>query len=250
MAGKDYLWGVYAHFYDDSVMAYHPYLRMMGLVIDWVHDNEISDILDLGTGTGNLPMLLRHGRWAGRITGIDLTEQMLRVARKKNPGVEFVRGSFDRVREQSAGSRQAIVALNSLYVLADPEDIARTLAHCRDALRPGGRLCIAVLHEIDPENMIRAELDLPAVAPRNNFWGALTVGLRHRPGFTLRVFRTGIVTRLLGGQDHYRPREEWRDLITAAEFSIEREMPYYGAREEAPRHDHPAGTMFFCCKPA
>ena len=61
-----------------------------------------ADILDLGTGTGQLPIMLAQGNSGYRVTGIDLSETGLRLAREQAvraavaDRVQFVRANIEK----------------------------------------------------------------------------------------------------------------------------------------------------------
>lgn len=97
-------------------------------------------ILDLGTGTGFLALLLAE--LGHRVVGIDIAAEMLAVAREKAASLasppEF------RVGDATApsvgeGSVDAIVSRHLLWTLPDPLGALQNW-HC--ALRPGGRLIV------------------------------------------------------------------------------------------------------------
>jgi SAM-dependent methyltransferase len=98
-----------------------------------------GDILELGCGTGQLTVPLAS---AGlRITGLDLSEPMLRVARERaaaaKVSVEFVLGDM---RDFNLGRQFALIfiARNSLLHLHSTEDILAAFAMVRRHLTPGG----------------------------------------------------------------------------------------------------------------
>ena len=99
-----------------------------------------ADVLDVGTGTGQVAMEL--WRLGHRVTGIDLAEEMLDLARTKarkaeNPPV-FTVGDAVTPPFPDA-SFDAITARYVLWTLREPH---RTLSNWRQLLRPGGRIAI------------------------------------------------------------------------------------------------------------
>jgi len=92
-------------------------------------------LLDLGCGTGNATApMARRGL---EVVGVDASEAMLAVARRKLPGVRFRRGDFRRLR---APGRFGLVysvfdALNNLLEPADFTVMARRVFR---QLAPGG----------------------------------------------------------------------------------------------------------------
>jgi ubiquinone/menaquinone biosynthesis C-methylase UbiE len=96
-----------------------------------------SDVLDVGTGTG---FVARTAATLGhRVTGIDLSEQMLGIAREhaERDGVVVRFAIGDAVAPQfSPASFDAVTSRHLLWTLREP---VRAFANWRALLRPGGR---------------------------------------------------------------------------------------------------------------
>jgi SAM-dependent methyltransferase len=91
-------------------------------------------LLDVGCGGG---LLLRDALAAGAAaTGVDHSEEMIRLARDRAPGAEVVRGTADQLPFPD-GSFSAVALSIVLMFLEDP---VRALRECRRVLAPGGRL--------------------------------------------------------------------------------------------------------------
>ncbi len=99
-----------------------------------------SRILDLGCGTGTpiTRYLLDRGH---RVTGVDLSAEMLRRARRNVPDAHLLRGDIATVSFPPA-SYHAVVAWDSIFHVprAEHEDVYR---RCHGWLRPGGRLLLS-----------------------------------------------------------------------------------------------------------
>ena len=95
----------------------------------------VRRILEVGCGTGNLTReLVRLGY---EVVGVDVSEGMLEVARRKVPGVRFVRAD---VREMALGEEyDAVVStFDSLNNLLTEEDLALAFKRIREHLKPRG----------------------------------------------------------------------------------------------------------------
>ncbi len=105
---------------------------------------ERAAILDVGCGTGYLARrLVEHGF---RVTGLDISPEMVRYARENVPGAEFLVAD---ARDFALPRRfhAAVATFDTLNHLLLPADLARTLAAVARALRRGGLFLFDVLEE-------------------------------------------------------------------------------------------------------
>jgi SAM-dependent methyltransferase len=98
-------------------------------------------VLDLGCGNGR-----KLGRLAGRfqLTGVDVSQQQLRLARAEVPGASFVEGDFAQLDFPDA-SFDAVVALYSITHVPREEHPA-LLGRIAGWLRPGGLFLASLSH--------------------------------------------------------------------------------------------------------
>lgn len=113
-------------------------LEQADVVIGWLRRLGRTDleIIEIGCGAGWLCSRLAP---FGRVTGTDLSDEVLARARKRAPDVEFVEGDFMTL---DLGHRQFDVAV-SLEVLSHVADQAAFLGRAAEFLRPRGRLMLA-----------------------------------------------------------------------------------------------------------
>ncbi|GAA0510398.1 class I SAM-dependent methyltransferase [Deinococcus depolymerans] len=90
--------------------------------------------LDVMTGTGSVALALL-GR-AGSVTGLDLSEGMLRVARARVPGAAFVVGDAAHLPFPD-GSFDVVVCASGLFFVPD---MGAALREWRRVVRPGGQV--------------------------------------------------------------------------------------------------------------
>src|SRR5688572_14504281 len=99
-------------------------------------------VLDLGCGPGHISAhLAKMGLW---IHGIDLSPEMVRVAKERSPDLGFEVGNLLDL-ELAENSLGGVVALYSLINLLR-EDVPLALERISHALAPGAPLLIAVHH--------------------------------------------------------------------------------------------------------
>jgi demethylmenaquinone methyltransferase / 2-methoxy-6-polyprenyl-1,4-benzoquinol methylase len=103
-------------------------------------------VLDLGCGTGKLGGMMAA---RCRVVGVDLSWEMLRLARRRDPfGTTFVQGSAFRLPFRP-GSFDACV---SGFMLRNLEDLPGALAELARVLRPGG--CVVLLDITEPRGRL------------------------------------------------------------------------------------------------
>lgn len=106
-----------------------------------------AQVLDLGSGTG-LPTARQLVSSGARVTGFEISERMLDLARHNVPEAEFRQADIVDL-DPVETSYDAIVAFFSLLCLPK-ERIPEALGRVRASLAPGGLLCLA---------MVEADLD-------------------------------------------------------------------------------------------
>lgn len=120
--------------------------------------SEQKSVLDVGCGTGiMLPLYL--GRRAGRITAVDISENMLGIAEKKFPcfGIDFV--CADIVSFPCEEKFDCVITHNAFPHFLEQE---KALARLKALTAPGGRLTIA--HSISREDVIKCHENVPDIS--------------------------------------------------------------------------------------
>ncbi len=146
----------------------HPIRAGYGACLDWVAARvEPGDaVLDLGTGTGNLAVLLPPCR----LVCVDLSTEMTRLARAKLPhGVTFVQADLLEYFDGRRGPFDAVESTYALHHLTDDEkDVL--LDRVRNVLAPGGR---AVFGDLMFGNAAERERLLAKYAQDDSVAGAM-----------------------------------------------------------------------------
>lgn len=165
---------------------------LFGDARQWAVSHARGDVVEIGVGTGlNLP---RYGTQVQRVVGIDLSEGMLAVARRRAPHdgrlrVELRHGDVQAL-DLPDDSADTIVSTFTFCTIPDP------LAASREAyrvLRTGGRF---VLAEHGPSTHALGRVIMRAVEPLSLRIGAdhllrNPLGYLRDAGFTLELTDRG-----------------------------------------------------------
>jgi ubiquinone/menaquinone biosynthesis C-methylase UbiE len=127
-----------APFYDSWAGGQHE--RVAARLVDVATPQRGEHVLDIGTGTGLVAHLVAPRVSPGSVIGIDLSEQMLSIARsKKGKNVQFLGMAAERLVFKP-GTFDLVTMGEALAYLSDPTD---ALAEAHRVLRVGGRLAVS-----------------------------------------------------------------------------------------------------------
>ena len=146
MSSRAGLFDAWAEGYDRSVQGaegfpFIGYGRVLGEVVARAGVRPGMMVLDLGTGTGNLALLL--SRAGAEVWGVDFSPRMLAKARAKVPGARFVLG--DVTGPWPDGLPEGFHRIVSGYLLHEFDLEAKVgllTRWARERLLPGGRIVI------------------------------------------------------------------------------------------------------------
>ncbi|MDT0396530.1 MULTISPECIES: class I SAM-dependent methyltransferase [Streptomyces] len=94
------------------------------------------ELLDVACGTGIVTRRFAAARAGLRVTGVDLSPAMTRMAAARLPGGVL---RADSRRLPFAGARfDAVVSVWLLHLMSGPEDVDAVVGECARVLRPGG----------------------------------------------------------------------------------------------------------------
>jgi ubiquinone/menaquinone biosynthesis C-methylase UbiE len=145
----------FAYLYDE-LMADAPYSKWLSFIKNAVsayHPNTIR-LLDVGCGTGSMPILLAKEGF--EVTGVDLSSDMLMVAKEKadNENVTLTLFQQDMRELEGLGAYECVTVLcDSLNYILTEEDVKQTFLSAWNHLEPNG-LFIFDVHSIHKVNDI------------------------------------------------------------------------------------------------
>lgn len=109
-------------------------------------------VADLGCGPGGITGLLASLGLS--VSGLDLSESMLAIARRENPGIRFERGSMLKLEGHADGSLDGVVSwYSSIHTPAD--ELPALFAEFHRVLIPGGHLLLAFQVGDEPRHLDR-----------------------------------------------------------------------------------------------
>jgi demethylmenaquinone methyltransferase/2-methoxy-6-polyprenyl-1,4-benzoquinol methylase len=125
--------------------------------------------VDLACGTGDITFLLARKYPQGRIVGLDITEPMLDLARRRNtfPNVRFVNQDMDCI-EFATGS---VDVITGGYALRNAPDLEVAIKEIHRALKPEG--VAAFLDFSKPNARLPQRLEYWILKVWAGFWGSL-----------------------------------------------------------------------------
>ncbi len=92
-----------------------------------------KDLLDVACGTGLEDLYLKR---KFRVTGLDLNAEVLRIARKRNPEIDYVRGDMKTFRLKT--TYDVITCFDAMCYLQNYRELRQTLGNFYRHLKPGG----------------------------------------------------------------------------------------------------------------
>ncbi len=114
--------------------------RVAARLVDVAAPQKGEQVLDVGTGTGLVAHLVAPRVSPGSVIGIDLSDNMLALARsKKSKNVQFLGMAAERLIFKPE-TFDLVTMGDALAYVSDPSD---ALAEAHRVLRPGGRLAVS-----------------------------------------------------------------------------------------------------------
>ena len=126
------------------------------VALDVAREVSGGRILDVGTGPGYLPLRISEVLPGSEVIGIDVSEDMIRVARKNAEGknVKFLVGNANKMPFED-DSFDLVVSTGSLHHWRNPVNVLNEIYR---VLRPGRKAFIYDLWGEAPKELLRGKL--------------------------------------------------------------------------------------------
>lgn len=130
-------WAAHADRFDAGVAAYRDRFLAAAAI------DETATVLDVGCGSGRTTLDAAHRAAAGSVLGVDLSAQMLELARRRADDEHVTNVTFVQADAQihpfPAAAFDVVVSRHGVMFFGDPVAAFTNLAR---ALRPGGRIVV------------------------------------------------------------------------------------------------------------
>lgn len=156
----------YAHLYDNyASVQYLAATRLIG----YISSDSITNILEIGCGTGNYTLLLKKKFKTARIKAVDLSGRMTEIAKQKSPAgdIEFI---VQDAEELDLAGKFELITSNVSFQWFDNLELA--IAKYKDALIENGTILFSTFgpltfHELG--RSLKEVLGEKAVISSGNF---------------------------------------------------------------------------------
>jgi SAM-dependent methyltransferase len=224
-------WGLYFRIYD-RLATMRTNQHLLRECVRYLNVRRGGIYLDLGCGTGN--STLEIARAGGRVQGLDLSTEGLRRAQNKVPGANFMRANLDRGLPLGADSLDGVLAVNALYLSADPENV---FAEVFRVLKPEGRFVLSNPRRgAQLSKILLEDLELEWKHLKAKYGRAVgAIGEAAQAGIRVADFMAFLPFQLAlkGGSPHFEYVEFWRSSALKAGFNIKRCDPsLYGGQND------------------
>lgn len=124
-----------AEIYDNLYRSIFDYNKEAELVNSAAKKYGIKNILELGCGTGKLTELLIKKGF--NVTGVDLYEEMLRIAGKRLPNEKFIKQDIRNLKIDGFFDLAVLLSRTIAYMITE-EDVNRCIGSIYNCLNPNG----------------------------------------------------------------------------------------------------------------
>ncbi len=197
---------------------------------------ETNSLLNLGCGGGNMDWFLKR---EFQITGVDLSENMLTIARKLNPEIEYIKGDMRDIRLDK--KFDAVMIHDSINHILTLKDLKKVFDTAYYHLKKDGLVITFV--EMWPErfeqNMVQTlhgEEDDIEITFIEHYYDSDPDDSIYECTFIYLIRRSG---NLAVEHDHHLfgifPLDDWDETIGSSGFKVERlNYVHFGGKDKFP----------------
>jgi ubiquinone/menaquinone biosynthesis C-methylase UbiE len=118
--------------------------------MSFIGDASEKVVLDAGCGTGYLSKEILNNAGAKRVIGVDISGEMIRIARENNLNESNLSFEVDNISTLESVAENSIDIIVSNYVLMDVPDLKGALKSFKRVLKTSGKVIFTILHPCFP----------------------------------------------------------------------------------------------------
>lgn len=118
----------------NDIMSFGGHLRIKKSSLQGLNLPDGAKVLDLCTGTGDIAGLLHELYPSAQIIGVDFSQNMLEIARKKHPSLDFRHGDASELPFEDVEFDLCVIS----FGLRNTEDLRKVLGEIYRVLKTGG----------------------------------------------------------------------------------------------------------------
>ncbi len=235
-------YGRFAHVYDILMenVPYDHWVQLFEERMKSLHPDG-AEVLDIACGTGEFSVRLAKRGYA--VTGVDLSEEMLVVAKEKSENMKLsIPFYLQDMTELEMGKQYdgIVIFCDSLNYLQEEEDVKNTFRKVFEHLKEGGLFMFDV-HSVHKVTDVFAGQTFADPYEEvsyiwNSYEGDEAFSVEHELSFFVKDPETGLYERF--EEDHYQrtyPVETYRKWLEEAGFRIQEVFGDTDSLEEAER---------------
>ncbi len=127
----------FEHIYDEMYKSFINYNDEFSFYSKILESYNKKDLLEIGCGSGNLAKLFIKS--AINYTGLDLSNDMIKLSKEKNPAGNFIQGDMSNFKLKNKVDSIIITARTTSYLLTN-NAVSNALKAIRENLETGGIL--------------------------------------------------------------------------------------------------------------
>ncbi|OUL30728.1 SAM-dependent methyltransferase [Nostoc sp. T09] len=208
-------------------------------------------ILELSCGTGRVALPLADKGF--QVTGIDIADSMLELARKKSAQVEWIKADIQKF-DLAKKFNLIIFPINCIWHLLNIEAVEACFSCVKKHLETGGKFVIDIFNPATKASLdilFDSKKNLYSIYPHPDNKGTVVVTYSNELDLTQQIYKTKLFFKLVGEEQErieeityrlYFP-QELEALLKYNGFKIEKK---FGAYDGSPFSSNSFQQIFVC----